>query len=72
MHPVNVFEPLRLEEVVELGFPHLGSLLQPIERLEKTTHLFRIRRIDIAVCLLHVDLVVKVAVEECRLDVHLM
>jgi len=61
---VNVVKPLRLEDVVELGVPHLGSLLQPIQRLEETTNLVRVRRIYIAVWLLHVDLLVKVAVEE--------
>jgi len=47
-------------------------LLQPIQRLEETTNLFRIRRIEKAVWLLHVDLLVKVSVEEGRLDVNLM
>jgi len=68
MDRFNVVKSLRLEEVVELVVPHLGGFPQPIQRLEETTHIVRIRRIDIVVWLLHVDLLVKVAVEECRLD----
>ena len=69
---VDIFEPLRLEEVVGLGVSHFGGLLQPIQRLQETKHLVRIRLIDIAVWLRHVDLLVKVTVKECRLDVYPM
>jgi len=59
---VDVVAPLRLGEGVELGVSHLGGLLKPIQRLEKTAHLVRIRRIDVSLRLLYVDLLVKIAV----------
>jgi len=52
--------------------PHLGGLFKPIQRMEKTAHLVRIRGIDVSHRLLYVDLLVKVAVQKGRHDAHLM
>jgi len=69
---VDAVEPLRLEKGVELGVPHFGGLLKPIQRLKKTAHRVWIRGIDVSPRLLHADFLGKAAVQEGRLDVRLM
>jgi len=72
MHPGRLYQiPCDLRKSSSLAYHILGACISPYSAWRRR-HTLSGRRIDIAVWLLYVDLLVKVAVKEGHLDVHLM